>query len=156
MFVVYTVGKKGLYLGRVGETNIIDRHVLFNGRKKGVFIYCRPTHQKCDTFIHSAYSSNINSGSISTFALKPARTNLIILWRPVIQHTVIAGLISQSPLSFSMTLCLSPQNLAAFLPHSHDCSCYVSRPILAPPPLWRHKHTALSVHSFAHSPDLWR
>jgi hypothetical protein len=36
---------------------------------------------------------------------------------------------------------------------SHDCSCCVSRPILAPPPLWQQKHTR--AHDFAHSPDLW-
>jgi hypothetical protein len=41
------------------------------------------------------------------------------------------------------------------LPQSHDCSSYVSRPILAPPPVWPHKHTDLRTHDFAHSPDLW-
>ena len=38
---------------------------------------------------------------------------------------------------------------------SRDTSCYVSRPIPAPPPLWLQKHTDLRAHNFAHSPDLW-
>ena len=38
---------------------------------------------------------------------------------------------------------------------SHDYSCYVSRPILAPPPLWLHKHADLRAHDFAHTPNLW-
>jgi len=41
------------------------------------------------------------------------------------------------------------------LPQSRDCSCYVSRPILAPPPLWLQKQTDLRAHDFAHSPHLW-
>jgi hypothetical protein len=43
----------------------------------------------------------------------------------------------------------------AILPQSHDYSCYVSRPILAPPQLWLQKHTDLRAHDFAQSPDLW-
>ena len=46
-------------------------------------------------------------------------------------------------------------NFTVLLPQSHDCSCYVSRPILAPPSLWLLKHNALRAHDFAHSPDLW-
>ena len=38
---------------------------------------------------------------------------------------------------------------------SHDCSSYVSRQMLTPPPLWLHKHTDLGTHDFAHSPNLW-
>jgi len=45
-------------------------------------------------------------------------------------------------------------NLTALLPQSHDCSCYVSGRILAPPPLWLRRHTDLRAHDFAHSPDL--
>jgi len=37
--------KKRLYLGRVGESNIIDRLVVFNGRKKDLRVWCRPTHK---------------------------------------------------------------------------------------------------------------
>jgi hypothetical protein len=36
-------------------------------------------------------------------------------------------------------------NLTALLPQSHNYSSYLSRPILAPPPLWLHKHTDLRV-----------
>jgi len=46
-------------------------------------------------------------------------------------------------------------NPTAILPQSRDCSCYVSRPILAPPSLWLQKHTDLRVHDFAQSTDLW-
>ena len=42
-----------------------------------------------------------------------------------------------------------------FLLQSHDCSCYVSRPVLAAPPRWRQIHTDLCAHDFAHSADLW-
>jgi len=34
------------------------------------------------------------------------------------------------------TFSASLSNLTALLPQSHDCSRYVSRPIMAPPPLW--------------------
>jgi hypothetical protein len=45
-------------------------------------------------------------------------------------------------------------HLTVFQPQSRDYSCYVSRPILAPPPLWMHKHTNLRTHDFAHCNDL--
>ena len=35
------------------------------------------------------------------------------------------------------------------LSHSRDNSYYVTTPILAPPPLWFHKHTDLRAHHFA-------
>ena len=54
------------------------------------------------------------------------------------------------------TLSASLTNLTSLLPQSRDISCYVSRPILAPPPLWLQKHADLRAHDFAHSPDLWR
>ena len=53
------------------------------------------------------------------------------------------------------TFSASLTNLTALLPQSRDSSCYVSRPILAPPPLWLQKHTDLRAHDFAHCPDLW-
>jgi hypothetical protein len=40
--------------------------------------------------------------------------------------------------------------LTPLLPQSRDCSCYVSRQILAPAPLWLQKHTDLRAHEFAH------
>ena len=42
-------------------------------------------------------------------------------------------------------------NLTTLLPQSHDCSCYVSRPVLAPSPLWLQKDCDLRVEDFAHS-----
>ena len=46
-------------------------------------------------------------------------------------------------------------NLTPLLPQSRANSCYVIRPILAPPPLWMQKYTDLRAQVFAHSPDLW-
>jgi hypothetical protein len=40
-------------------------------------------------------------------------------------------------------------NLTPLLPQSHDCSCYVSRPIMAPPPLWFRNDIDLCAHDFA-------
>ena len=42
---------------------------------------------------------------------------------------------------YTTTFSASLTHLTALLPQSRDTSCYVSRPILAPPPLWLHKHT---------------
>jgi len=36
----------------------------------------------------------------------------------------------------------------------HDCSCYVSRRTVAPPPLRFQERTELRAHDFAHSPTL--
>jgi len=58
--------------------------------------------------------------------------------------------------SFCMTsLSASSTNGTALLTQSHDCRCYISRRILAPPPLWLQKHTDLRAHDFAHFLDLW-
>jgi hypothetical protein len=54
--------------------------------------------------------------------------------------------------SFSASL----PKLTVLLSQSHDNSCYVSRRMLAPPPLWLQKHTDLRAHGLAHSPDMWR
>jgi hypothetical protein len=52
------------------------------------------------------------------------------------------------------TFSASLTNLTALLPLSRDCSCYVCRQMLAPPPLWFQKHTNLRAHDFAHSAHL--
>ena len=58
--------------------------------------------------------------------------------------------------SFCMTtFSASLTNLTVLLPQSRDCSSYVSRPILAPPPLGLQEHTDLCAQDFAHSTDLW-
>jgi len=46
-------------------------------------------------------------------------------------------------------------NLTTRLPQSRDCSCYVSRPILEPPPIRLQKHIDLREYDFAHSPYSW-
>lgn len=53
------------------------------------------------------------------------------------------------------TFSTSLTNLTAVLPQSRDCSCYVSRPVVAPPPLWLQKRVNQRAHDFAHSPNLW-
>ena len=59
-------------------------------------------------------------------------------------------------LTFCMTtFCASLTNLKALLLQSRDYNCYVSRPTLAPPPLWLQKHADLRAHDFTHSTDLW-
>jgi len=60
----------------------------------------------------------------------------------------------------SLSVCITTfsansQKLRFLLPQSRDSSCHVSRPILATPSLWLHKHTDLCVHNSAHSPGLW-
>jgi hypothetical protein len=62
----------------------------------------------------------------------------------------------KSPLFCMTTFSASLTNLTALLPQSHNYSYYVSRPILAPPPLWLQKNTDLRTHDFTHSPDLWQ
>ena len=59
--------------------------------------------------------------------------------------------------SFFMTPFISSLTKCMVLPpQSHDCSCYVSRRILAPPQSQLQQHTDLRAHDFEHSPDLWR
>ena len=62
---------------------------------------------------------------------------------------------TQSPSFYMATFSASLTEHTDFLPHSRDCSCYVSGPIPTPPPLWMRKHTDLCAHGFAHCPVLW-
>jgi len=59
------------------------------------------------------------------------------------------------PQEFQSFCIKTSQTLRLLPPQSHDCSCYVIRPIPVPPPLWLQKHTDLLAHDFAHSPGLW-
>ena len=64
--------------------------------------------------------------------------------------------ISQIDPSFCVTtFSVSLTSLTVLPPQSRDCSCYVSWPILAPPPLWWQKHTDLRAYICAHLPGLW-
>jgi len=45
--------------------------------------------------------------------------------------------------------------LTALLPQSRDCNCYISRRLLAPPPLWLQKHTDIPTLDLVHSSELW-
>ena len=67
-----------------------------------------------------------------------------------------ARIMSTKSRSFCMTTFNAGILLAVLLLQSRDCSCYVSRTILAPPALWLHKHTDLRAHDFEHCPDLLR
>ena len=62
---------------------------------------------------------------------------------------------TKSPSFCTRTFRASLTNLTLLLPRPRDCSCYASRPILAPPPLWLQTHTDLRAHNFAHSPHFW-
>jgi len=44
------------------------------------------------------------------------------------------------------TFSASLTKLTPLLPQSRDCNCYVSRPILAPPPLGLQQHADLCAH----------
>ena len=65
---------------------------------------------------------------------------------------------SKSTSTKSLSFCMTTLNTSltnrrpSFL--SHDCSYYVSRPILAPPPLRFQRYTDLHAHNSAQSPDL--
>jgi len=62
----------------------------------------------------------------------------------------------KSPSFCIITFNASVTHLRPLVPQSRDCSCYVSRPILAPPPLGLREQTDLRAHDFAHSADFWR
>ena len=63
---------------------------------------------------------------------------------------------TQSLPFFTTNLSTSFASLTVLLPQSRDCSRYVTRPILAPPPLWLHQQIDLRAHDFAHCLDLWQ
>jgi len=85
-------------------------------------------------------------------SLNPLATTFQPQWRCYRQYSSITS--TESP-SFCMTTSsASLTKLTSLLPQSHDCSCYVNRPILAPPPLWLQKHTDLRTLYFAHFPNL--
>ena len=60
------------------------------------------------------------------------------------------------PVILNYNLQSESHNSTDFLPQSRDSSWYISRPILAPPPLWLQKHTDLRAHEFAQSFYLWQ
>jgi hypothetical protein len=60
----------------------------------------------------------------------------------------------------SPPFCMAPSsasltNLRALLSQSRDCSCYVSRTILASPPLWLQKYTDIRAYDSSYSLYLW-
>ena len=55
---------------------------------------------------------------------------------------------TKSPSSCIRDWTASLTKRTVLFPQSHDCSCYVSTPILAPPPLWLSKHTDIRAHDF--------
>jgi hypothetical protein len=76
--------------------------------------------------------------------------------RYVASKRIYSRIIFTNSPSFCMTtFSANFTNLTALLPQSHDYSCYVSRPILTPPPRWLQKHTDLRAHDLAPYPDLW-
>jgi hypothetical protein len=65
-------------------------------------------------------------------------------------HRYSRIIFTKSPSFYIKTVSESLTNLTAILPQSHDCSCYVSRRILAPPSFWLQKHTDVRAHDFEH------
>ena len=59
----------------------------------------------------------------------------------------LAGLRSQSHCRFTWQLLARVSQTLRPTYHSRDISCYVSRPVLAPPPLWLQKHADLRAIS---------
>jgi len=57
---------------------------------------------------------------------------------------------TKSPSFCKTSFSASLTQLTPLLAQSHDGSCYVSRPVLTPPPLWLQKNTDLRAHEFAH------
>lgn len=62
---------------------------------------------------------------------------------------------TKPPLLFVTSASASLTNLVGLLRQSRDRSYYVSRRILALPPLWLHTHADPRAHDFAHAPCLW-
>jgi len=62
---------------------------------------------------------------------------------------------TKSPSFFMKSFSASITNHTPILPRSRDSSCYVIRPIMAPPTLWLQQHTDLRAHEIAHSLYLW-
>jgi hypothetical protein len=56
-----------------------------------------------------------------------------------------------SPSFFMTTFSASLTKCMILLPQSHDCSCYMSRPILAAPTSRLQQYTDLRTHDFAHT-----
>jgi hypothetical protein len=59
---------------------------------------------------------------------------------------------TEAPSFFMTTFSASVTKLTTLLSQSHDCSCYVSRRVLAPPPLWLQEHNYIRAHDLAHAP----
>ena len=79
----------------------------------------------------------------------------LCVWFVARKGVEISGVHPWSPCHFAKQLSTGvlPNLRPSYL--SHDCSSYVSRPILAPPPLWMQKQSDRRAHDFAHCPDLW-
>ena len=87
--------------------------------------------------------------------IKKTRFEIRLFW-DVIPYEVlictVSGLHLKASLSFcTTTFSASLTNVTLLLPQSRDYSCCLSRPILAPPPLWLQKHADLRAHVY-----LWR
>ena len=99
--------------------------------------------------------ANVQFFSYLAFSVALPLTQLDITDR-FISRLVSNKIISKKSLSFNMTI-FSPihKNRTVLQPQWRECSCYLSRPMLAPQPFWLQKHTDLRTHDFVHSPDLW-
>jgi hypothetical protein len=83
---------------------------------------------------------------------KPYGPPTSVTWLQLLRKQTNTGTSTALTAETHRSTCTSLTNLTALQPQSHNYSCYVSRPILAPPPLWLHKHTDLHVQV---SQTLW-
>jgi hypothetical protein len=77
---------------------------------------------------------------------------MMVFWNMISRSRIIS---TKSPSFCVKAFSAGLTNLTALLPQSRDCSCYMSRWLLAPPPLWLQKRTCLRARDLAHTPELW-
>jgi hypothetical protein len=78
-------------------------------------------------------------------------SNVHYIWPPSVRALYSRIRSIKSPSFCIKSFNASLTTFTALLPQSGDCGSYVSRPVLAPPPLWLHNHTHLRAHEFAHT-----
>lgn len=103
-------------------------------------------------YLHSMlYWQNVQCQShMGVHISSPASLSLLWDWEPVGAFNRITS--KKSPSFYMTPFSTRLMNLTALLSQSRDYSCYVSTPVLGPPPFWLQKHDDLRVNDFAHCP----
>ena len=142
---------------------VISFHNVWQAADLYLYLYL---WQAASTSHTDHYNRNVRNTGRGIFYHRKYRTlnlaKLKLTWFQVLRNAILARhkynriTSTKSPSAFMTTFSASLTNLTALLPQSHDRSCYVSRRMPAPPPLWLRKHTDLRAHDFAHPANLWR